>query len=41
MVEAFEDAARYVDDKWDHAFAKAERVRDGVRRFARRRGARR
>ena len=31
MVEAFADAARYVDDKWDHAFAKAERVRDGVR----------
>jgi kynureninase len=31
VVEAFDDAARHVDDKWDRAFAKAERVRDGVR----------
>lgn len=23
------DAARYVDDKWEHAFARAERVREG------------
>jgi kynureninase len=26
---AWLDAARYVDDKWDHAFAQAERVREG------------
>jgi kynureninase len=31
QLEAFEDAARHVDEKWDHAFAKAERVRDGFR----------
>jgi kynureninase len=31
MIEAFDDAARHVDDKWDRAFAKAERVRDGFR----------
>ena len=29
--EAFDDAARYVDEKWPHAFAKAERLRAGVR----------
>lgn len=29
QVEAWEDAARYVDEKWDRAFAKAERVREG------------
>ncbi|MGH7746208.1 MAG: kynureninase, partial [Candidatus Dormibacteria bacterium] len=29
--EAFDDAARYVDGKWPHAFAKAERLRIGVR----------
>ena len=26
---AWLDAARYVDEKWDHAFARAERVREG------------
>jgi kynureninase len=29
QVRAWQDAARYVDDKWDHAFAQAERVREG------------
>jgi kynureninase len=29
--EAFDAAADFVDGKWDHAFAKAERVRDGFR----------
>ena len=29
--EAFADAAEYVDEKWDRAEAKAERVRDGFR----------
>ena len=27
--EAWEDAARYVDDKWEQAFAKADRVKAG------------
>lgn len=31
QTEAFEDAADYVDDKWERAFAKAELVRDGYR----------
>jgi kynureninase len=31
--EAFEDAARFVDEKWQRAFAKAERVRDGFRQL--------
>lgn len=31
QVEAFEDAARHVDQKWSRAFAKAERVRQGYR----------
>jgi kynureninase len=31
QLEAFEDAARLVDEKWERAFAKAERVRDGFR----------
>jgi len=31
QVEAFEDAARDVDAKWERAFAKAEAVREGVR----------
>ncbi|HEY7622400.1 MAG TPA: hypothetical protein VH834_21700 [Solirubrobacteraceae bacterium] len=31
VVEAFEDAARHVDDKWERAFAKADEVRDGYR----------
>jgi kynureninase len=30
-VEAFEDAARHVDEKWERAFAKAEEVRAGFR----------
>jgi kynureninase len=29
QLEAFEDAARLVDEKWERAFAKAERVRAG------------
>jgi kynureninase len=33
QLEAFEDAALCVDEKWSHAFAKAERVRDGFRRL--------
>jgi kynureninase len=31
QIEAFEDAATHVDEKWSRAFAKAERVRDGYR----------
>ena len=31
VVEAFDDAARAVDEKWELAEAKAERVRDGFR----------
>ncbi|MEO7793473.1 MAG: kynureninase [Thermoanaerobaculia bacterium] len=31
VLEAFDDAARAVDEKWDLALAKAERVRDGFR----------
>ncbi len=30
---AWLDAARYVDDKWEHAFAQAERVREGFTRL--------
>jgi kynureninase len=30
---AWLDAARYVDDKWEHAFAQAERVREGFARL--------
>jgi kynureninase len=33
VAEAFEDAALHVDAKWERAFAKAERVRDGFRRL--------
>jgi kynureninase len=33
VIEAFEDAARDVDDKWERAFAKAEEVRAGYRRL--------
>jgi selenocysteine lyase/cysteine desulfurase len=33
LAEAFEDAAREVDGKWDAAFAKADEVRAGFRRF--------
>jgi kynureninase len=32
-LQAFEDAARHVDEKWEHAFAEADRVRDGFRRL--------
>ncbi|MGH8985311.1 MAG: kynureninase, partial [Acidimicrobiia bacterium] len=31
QVEAFDDAARAVDDKWERAFAKADEVRGGFR----------
>jgi len=31
VVEAFEDATRLLDEKWERAFAKAEAVRDGFR----------
>jgi kynureninase len=31
--EAWLDAAKYVDDKWEHAFARAERVREGFARL--------
>lgn len=31
QVEAFDDAALCVDEKWGRAFAKAERVREGLR----------
>jgi kynureninase len=33
QVEAWNDAAWYVDDKWERAFAKAERVRQGFARL--------
>jgi kynureninase len=33
QLEAFDDAARYVDEKWERAFEKAERVRAGFRRL--------
>jgi kynureninase len=33
QLEAFEDAALRVDQKWERAFSKAERVRDGFRRL--------
>ncbi len=33
VVEAFDDAARLVDDKWERAFAKADEVRAGYRRL--------
>jgi len=31
QIEAYDDAAREVDGKWPRAFAKAERLRDGIR----------
>lgn len=40
MVEAFDDAARDVDGKWEAAFAKAEQVREGFRTFLGEPGAR-
>ena len=36
QLEAWQDAAEHADLKWERAFAKAERVRDGVRAAARR-----
>jgi kynureninase len=33
QLEAFDDAALHVDDKWERAFAKADEVRAGVRRL--------
>jgi kynureninase len=33
QLEAFEDAARHVDEKWERAFMKAERVREGFQRL--------
>ncbi len=33
QCQAWLDAARHVDDKWDHAFAKAQRVRRGFARL--------
>jgi kynureninase len=33
QLEAWEDAAEHADLKWDRAFAKAERVREGVRQL--------
>ena len=33
QAEAWLDAARYLDDKWDHAFDRAEQVRAGFRRL--------
>ncbi|HEU4430531.1 MAG TPA: kynureninase [Myxococcota bacterium] len=32
-TNAWLDAARYVDEKWEHAFAQAQRVRDGFARL--------
>ena len=33
QLEAWQDAAEHTDLKWERAFAKAERVRAGVRRL--------
>ena len=33
VLEAWDDAALHADEKWERAFAKAERVRDGFRRL--------
>jgi kynureninase len=33
QLEAWQDAAEHADLKWEHAFAKAERLREGVRRL--------
>ena len=33
QMQAIEDAARFVDDKWSAAFEKADRVRDGYARM--------
>ena len=33
VLEAWDDAALHVDEKWDRAFEQAERVREGFRRW--------
>jgi kynureninase len=33
QLQAWTDAATYVDDKWEHAFARADRVRAGYARL--------
>jgi selenocysteine lyase/cysteine desulfurase len=33
QLRAWEDAARWVDDKWEQAFERADRVREGYRRL--------
>jgi kynureninase len=33
QAEAFDDACNFVDQKWEHAFARAELVREGFRRW--------
>ena len=33
VLEAWDDAALHVDEKWGRAFERAERVRDGFRRW--------
>lgn len=33
QAAAWNDAAEFVDDKWDHAFAQADRVREGFTRL--------
>ncbi len=33
QMQAWEDAARFVDDKWEEAFARADRVRSGYARL--------
>lgn len=33
MLACFEDAAKHVDDKWQAAFERADRVREGIRRW--------
>jgi kynureninase len=33
QLEAWQDAAEHIDLKWERAFAKAERLREGVRRL--------
>ena len=35
VLEAWDDAALHADEKWERAFAKAERVRDGFRALLR------
>ncbi|MEZ5331770.1 MAG: kynureninase [Thermoanaerobaculia bacterium] len=33
QLQAWDDAARFVDDKWERAFERADRVREGYRRL--------